>query len=172
MPNVNNPHGLRPTMRNMFGGPVETREFFKPASSATAIFRNDAVCTSTGNQIIAGRTTAFVGVSLDPGKASTLTAHRVIFSPGAVYEAQDNDSAVGIVAADIGKNADLSVAVGGNTATNVSGHQINKASVATTATLDVQLIQLLEAADNEFGPWARVEVVFNRHFFALGRTGV
>lgn len=172
MPNVNNPHGLRPLMRNLFGGPVETREFFKPASSATAIFRNDAVCVSTGGQIIAGRSTAFVGVSLDPGKASTLTGHRVIVSPGAIFEAQDNDAAVGIVAADIGKNAQISVAVAGNASTNVSGQQIDKATVATTAGHDLQLIALLDAADNEFGPYARVEVMFNRHFFNMGRTGV
>lgn len=172
MPNVNNPHGLRPIMRNFDGGPSEAREFSKTAAVATAIFRNDAVCIVTGATIQPGRATAFVGVSLDYGKASTLTQHRIIASPTAIFVAQDNDAAVGLLAADLGKNANLSTAVAGNAIQGISGMQIDKASVATTNTLDLMLLNLHPVPDNDFGPNARVEVLFNRHFFAPGRTGV
>lgn len=172
MPNTNGPHGLKPTMRNIFGGPVETQEFEKLANVATAIFRNDAVCVVTGGNIQPGRATAFVGVSLDHGKVSTLTTQRVVLAPSAVFEAQDNDAAVGLLLADRGKNANLTVATAGNAATMISGHMIDKSTVATTNTLDVQLIRLHEAADNEVGPWARFELTFNTHFWINGRTGV
>lgn len=172
MPNVNNPHGLRPIMRNFDGGPVQVLELEKPASVMTAIFRNDAVCVLTGNKIQPGRATAFMGVSLDFGAASTLTRHRVIASPRAVFEAQDNNSTDGIAAADLGKNADISTAVAGNAATQISGHQISESSVGTANTLDLMLLGLHDVPDNEHGPYARIEVMFNRHFFNLGRTGV
>jgi hypothetical protein len=159
-------------MRNFEGGPVQTFEFEKPASVGTAIFRNDAVCVVTGNKIQPGRATAFVGVALNGGAASTLTTHLVIASARAVFEAQDNGATDGIAAADLGKNADISTAVAGNAATGMSGQQISEASVATTAGLDLQLLGLHDVPDNEHGQYARIEVMFNRHFFNLGRTGV
>lgn len=172
MPNVNNPHGLRPTMRNLFGGPVEVQEYAKLAGVATAIFRNDVVSVVTGGRIQPGRATAIVGVSLDYGKPSTQTNHKIIISPGAVYEAQDNDASVGLLQSDVGKNANISVAVAGNTSTLVSGHQIDKASVAVTNTLDAQLDRMLADPTVEFGPYARFELRLNLSFFMLGRTGV
>lgn len=172
MPNVNNPHGLKPLMRTIFGGPSAVEEYGKLAGVATAIFRNDVVSVVTGGNIQPGRSTAIVGVSLDYGKVSTATNHRVVLAPFSLFEAQDNDSAVGLLAADQGKNANISVAVAGNTSTLVSGGQIDKASVATTNTLDLQLNRLLADPTNDFGPWARFEVMFNTSFFAMGRTGV
>jgi hypothetical protein len=171
MPNVDNPHGLRPTMRNFHGGPVETKEMYKPSSSGTAIFRNDAVCVSTGGQIIAGRSTAFCGVSLDYGALSTLTPHKVIVSPAAVFEAQDNNDTDGIAAANIGKNADIE-ANAGNASTLVSGHEIDESTINTNNTLDVMILGLHESPDNDYGSYCRVEVMFNRHFFNPVRTGV
>jgi len=170
--NTNGPHGLNPTMRSIFGGPVETQEFQKLANVSTAIFRNDAVCVVTGGNIQPGRATAFIGVSLDPGKVSTLTTHRVVLAPCAVFDAQDNDASVGLLLADRGKNANLTVATAGNAATMMSGHMIDKSTVAVTNTLDVQLHRLLEAADNFVGPYARFELSFNIHFWVNGRTGV
>lgn len=172
MPNVNNPHGLKPLMRTIFGGPSAVEEYGKLAGVATAIFRNDVVSVVTGGNIQPGRSTAIVGVSLDYGKVSTATQHKVVIAPFSLFEAQDDDAAVGLLAADRGKNATVSVATAGNTATLLSGHQIQKSTVATTNTLDLQLHRLLEDPSNEFGPYARFEVSFNTHFFALGRTGV
>jgi len=172
MPNTNSPHGLKPTMRNIFGGPIETQEFTKLAAEATAIFRYDAVCVVTGGKIKPGRDTAFIGVSLDYGKVSTLTTHRVVLAPSAVFEAQDDDATTGLVLADQGKNADLTTATAGNAATLISGHMIDQSTAATTNTLDVQLHRLHEAADNAVGPYARFELSFNKHFWINGRTGV
>jgi hypothetical protein len=172
MPNPNNPHGFQPTMRNIFGGPIQAFDFVKPSSVSTAIFANDVVCTITGNGIQPGRSTALVGVALNYGAASVATPHSVIIDPKAVLEAQDNDSAVGILAADLGKNANISTAVPGNVANGISGQQIDKSTVATTNTLDLQLIQLHGTPENAFGPNARVLVLLNRSFFDSGRTGV
>jgi hypothetical protein len=172
MPNVNNPHGLRPLMRNLLGGPVEVQEYNKLAGVSTAIFRNDVVSVVTGGNIQPGRSTAIVGVSLDYGKASTATTHKVVIAPFSMYEAQDDDAVTGLLAADMGKNANVTVATGGNTSTLISGHQISKSSVATTNTLDLQLHRLLQDPSNDFGPNARVEVSFNTSHFAFGRIGV
>lgn len=172
MPNVNNPHGLFPLMQDFDGGPSATRNFVKPASVATAIFIHDPVCTVTGGKIQPGRATAFVGVALDYGAASTLTEHLLVCSPEAIYEAQDNASTDGLVEADMGKNANISTAVAGSAVTRRSGAQIDEASVNTTNSLDLMLLGLLADPDNAFGPNARIEVKFNRHFLLAGRTGV
>jgi hypothetical protein len=172
MANPNNPHGFAPTMRNIFGGPVQAFDFVKPASVATAIFQNDIVSTVTGAGIQPGRSTALVGVALNYGAANVLTNHLVVIDPKAILEAQDNDGAVGILAADLGKNANISIAVAGNVSNGISGQQIDKSTVATTSTLDVQLIALHGTPENAFGPNARIQVILNRSFFDSGRTGV
>src|SRR5689334_9715792 len=122
MANVNNPHGLRPLMRNLFGGPVSIEEYTKPASVATAIYRQDSVIALTGGNITPQATAGtgtFVGVSLNYGAASTATTHSIVHSPDAVFEAQDDNSTDGLAAADMGKNANIKITAG-NTSTLIS----------------------------------------------------
>lgn len=174
MANNNSPHGLKPLGFSLSGAPCIVETMTALAAYATAIFAYDAV-----NQVGAGAlqasatpgTTAYSGVSLDFGPASTLRDHIVMVTPDALYEAQDDGSTAGITAALIGQNANL-VLTAGNLATGISKHQINATGVAGTATLDVKLLRLLNVPDNAFGVNARVEIAFNKHRMGLGVAGI
>lgn len=174
MANVNNPHGLRPLMRTMGGGEMQLFEFSKVVGYGTAIFKWDAINRVADGSIEASATpgtTLYSGVSLNWGAASTATKHSCITAPGAVYEAQNDDSVTGLVAADMGLNANL-VLTAGNATTKTSKHQINHTGIDVTATLDVHLLGLLNTADNAFGGNARIEIVFNKHRMAPAAVGV
>lgn len=175
MANVDNPHGLRPLMRTLDGGFPMIREFSKDASEGTAIFINDAVNREDDGNIEAASatpgTTLYTGVSLNYGAASTLTKHLVIISPGAIYEAQDNNDTDGFVAADMGLNANIELNAGSAT-TLISGHEIDESTINTTNSLDLHLWELLDVPDNEAGAHCRVVVTFNKHRLAAGVAGV
>lgn len=171
MANRDNPHGLLPVGRTLHGGPGMVMERSKPATDGTAIFLFDAVAIATAGAITAGRGAAFMGVALNGGALSTLTNHLIIADPLAVFDVQDNDDTDGVTEANIGKNADLECNAGSAT-TGISGHELDESSINTTNTLDVMILGLVNAPDNAYGEHARVEVVFNRHALAIGRTGV
>lgn len=187
MANVNNPHGLKPLMRNRWGGPVVTEQYAKPSANST-IFMFDVVIAVTGSTAVPANeggmncnnvaplatagTGQIVGVALDYGATGAITAHRILHNPDAVFECQDDGVGGGIVAANIGKNANISVAQAGSATTKISGMQLGQASIAVTAALDLQIAQLLNTPSNAFGANAIVEVTFGRHFNVCGRTGV
>jgi hypothetical protein len=171
MANVNNPNGLIPIGRGPMGGPIVANQYTKPASDNAAIFKHDAVYAVADGQIKAGRAAAFVGVSLNYGKASTLTEHLVVDNPDQLFETQDDGDSGSFAEADVGLNADLNVQTG-NTTLLHSKHCVDISSKATTNSLDVQLLRLGRDPRNAFGQYARIEVRFNRHHLALGRTGV
>jgi hypothetical protein len=185
---VNNPHGFQPLMRGLNGGVDEVRTYRKPSAQA-AIFRNDAVIAITGGTQITNQTGypsakqnigpqatagsgSFVGVSMSYGATGSITDHHILVSPDSVYDIQDDAVGGGLVVANLGKNANTSLAVAGSTTTQISGQQLGQASVATTAGLDCQIHDLVEDITNFFGTNTRVMVTLNRHQFATGRTGV
>lgn len=172
MANVDNPHGLRSLMRTLSGGCPTIDQFAKAVGYGTAIFIGDAVNRVADGSIEASATpgtTLYTGVALNHGAASKATTHLVITSPDAIYEAQDEGT--GVAAADEGLNANL-VLNAGSATTKISGHEINGATKATTATLDVKLLKLLDVPDNAAGSNARVEVMFNKHRMAMAVAGV
>lgn len=175
MPNVDNPHGLRPIMRTLGGGCPFVQEFTKDAAEGAAIFQWDAVNREADGNIEANSatpgTTRFSGVALNHGAASTLTQHLVVVSPDALFEAQDNNDTDGIAEADLGLNANIELNAG-SAATKISGHEIDESTAAATATLDVKLLQKLNVPDNAFGSFCRVELVFANHRMAPATAGV
>lgn len=172
MPNVDNPHGLRPLMRTLGGGFPTVAKFSKAVGYATAIFMWDAINRVADGSIEASATpgtTLYSGVALEHGAASKATRHLSIVSPDAVFEAQDEGT--GIAAADVGLNANL-VLNAGNANTLVSGHEINGATKAATATLDLKIIELLADPNNAFGANGRFQVVINKHRMHPAVAGV
>ena len=177
MANNNNPHGFRPLGWCLGGGPPFIQSLQKAASYGTAIYPFDLVERATGGTIdttITPGTTLMSGVALDYGALSTLTNHLVIVSADAILEAQDDNHSAdgGIVAANMGQNANCIVSVAGSLTLKQSGHQINSATVQTTSTLDLKLLQLLNVPDNAFGANARIEVIINKHRMNPGVAGV
>lgn len=175
MANQNNPHGLRPLGISLSGGPSFIQTLIKAAANATAIFRQDVVARQSGGFIgadsITPGTTLLTGVTLDAGAALTQTSHLVVTSPDALYEAQSDGA--GIVAANLGLNANLTYAAGATIGPKISGTVISTASAAVTSTLDVHLIQLYnDAVNNAFGLYSRIEVVINKQRYNGGTAGV
>jgi len=173
MANVNNPHGLRPLGISLTGGCPVFDELSKAVGYGTAIFVYDAINRVADGSIEASATpgtTFYSGVSMNYGAASTATTHTICISPDAIYEAQVDD-ATGLAATDMGLNANL-LLTAGNATTKVSKHTINHTGIDVTNTLDVHLLGLLNVADNVFGGYARIEIVFNKHRMAPATVGV
>jgi hypothetical protein len=171
MANIDNPHGLRSLGVTTSGGQPEVEEFLKLVGYATAIYRGDAVARAADGavQIPATPGTTYIsGVSLEKSPASTAATMRVITSPDCLFEAQADGT---LLEADMGLNANL-IYGSGNATTGISGHEINSATEATTATLDVKLRKKLALPDNEYGDYVRIEIVINKHRMNPGVAGV
>ena len=174
MANVDYAHGFSPMLKTLGGGPAVIMTFDKDVLAGTAIFRNDIVQRPTDGNVEAGGTpgtTRYMGVSLNYGATLTKTAHAVVISPNALFEAQDNNATNGLVSADLGLNANAEFNAG-NTNTELSGHEINETGIATTASLDLKLIALFAVPGNAHGANARIEVVINKHRFGTEVAGV
>ena len=174
MANLNNPHGLNLLGRTLAGGLPTVESFQKAASYGTAIFNGDAVARvadGTISKAITPGTTLYSGVALNYGAASTLTDHLVITSPDSLFEAQDNDATTGLLATDMGLNANL-VLTAGDANTLLSKHQIDYSTIQTTNSLDVKLLRKYDVPNNDYGPYCRVEIIFNKHRMAPGVAGV
>jgi hypothetical protein len=172
MANNNNPHGLMSLGLTLGGGAIFIEEFQKAVGYATALFRQDAVNRVSGGAIEASATpgtTLYSGVVMNRGAASTASSHAVIVNPDALYEAQCG--VAGLLVTDMGVNANLLLSAG-NATTGASGHIINTTGIAVTATLDVKLLQLFNISGNAYGPYARIEVMFNKHRMAPASVGV
>jgi hypothetical protein len=174
MANRDNPHGLASLGRTLSGGCPSVSQYTKDADGATAIFVNDVVARDDDGKINPGGTpgtTTWQGVALNHGAGSTITKHLVVDSPDALFEAQDNAATDGFAEVDMGLNANL-VFGAGSAISLLSGHEINETGVNTTNTLDLHLLRLLDAPDNAYGAWGRIEVVFNKHRLLPGVAGV
>lgn len=84
-------------------------------------------------------------------------------APDLIFEVQE--SGTEMVAADVGKNANLAV---GTHNKFVSGWTVNGASKGTLATLQVHLLGLVQRPDNDYGAYAKWLVRINNHELAAG----
>lgn len=171
MANPNNPFGLMPTMRTLEGGEIRVRTYKKLNSYGTALFQFDAVGINASNAVdkaLTPGTSLYGGVTLNGGAASTDTVHPIVVSPTAVFAAQMSGSYAEV---DGNLNANLSLGAGSST-TGLSGHQVDSATQAVTASLDVQILGEVKDPINEFGNYCRVLVTFNKHRFGKQTAGV
>jgi len=173
--NTNAPHGLMPLGVSLSGGPQAIEVFSKPSTLNTAIFRYDPVARLADGSIsskqadITPGSTLYSGVALAYGAASTATDHHVLLSPDAIFEAQTDST--GLVATDMGCNANLEYGAG-SAVTKLSGWIINHTPCDGTSTSDVHLLRKFDVPTNDYGAYARLEIVFNKHRMAPGVAGV
>jgi len=168
MANVNAPFGAR-LVGSLLGAPINgmINTYVAPASYATDIFIGDPVIVtgarSSGYQNVnvatAGATNRITGfvvgfgptpgiVSLGYGAASTLRYVQVCDNPEALWELQEDAVGGAIANASIGLNVDL-VSGSGNTYTKKSGWMIDSSTVATGATLQMTIRNIVTRVDNE-----------------------
>lgn len=184
MPNPIAPTGLVPVRgvnsQYVTGGP---RLYSHAAGDATALFIGDVVKIAGTAQTINGVTTSdvvraasgdvFDGVvvgimptsrdSLKYGAASTAYQVFVDDDPNSMFEVSDASTGTPLTVNDVGLNVNLAV-VAGSTFTGFSATTLDNASEATTNTLDVKIVDIVNRADvdNTSSP-LRFLVRLNRH---------
>lgn len=199
MANNNAPFGLRP-VSTVSGQPFSgaARVYSVPAGDGTAIYLNDAVKLVGTSQIINGSSYpdvaqaasgnvicgVVIGVlpatrdSLTYRAASTQRLLLVADDPNLLFEVQQGNSGTALNANDVGLNVNLTVTAG-STVTGYSASVIDNASEATTNTLDVKIVGIVDRADNDIGTSvssgtvaSRFLVRINRHQFVDQVAGV
>ena len=101
----------------------------------------------------------------------------IIVGLGLIVEAQEDGVGDLLEELDRGMNVEI-IATTGNLVTGLSQQEIDSSSDATTATLPLTLLRLVDRPDNQYGdddstvPNARWLAVGNNMSFAPGRTGL
>jgi hypothetical protein len=83
-------------------------------------------------------------------------------SPNLVYEVQEDSDASSLAVTDIGLNANFIIGTG-NTLNGNSAVELDSSTVATTATLDLRVLGLVQRPNNEIGTNAKWLVAANNH---------
>lgn len=193
MANTNRPFGLRPigTLGSAcYTGKVQ--KFYVPATDVNAIYVGDTVkiagssgslyagdpsyptaAIAAANDVVLG---VMVGIEALPTNlaanyriASTGMYIYVDTDPNTIYEAQSDST--GVAAADVGLNVPITVTAG-STTTGVSGSVLAGASVATTNSLDCQILRLAPNVDNEAGAYSKCHVRLNLNQYKTNTTGI
>jgi hypothetical protein len=201
MANANTPFGLRP-VRYLNGAPWngQVTRYHVKSNYAVDLFIGDPVVMTgdtaaypaTVNGIpadglpnvqigVAGSAWvgAIVGFEVNPGAldviygpASTARIALVADDPNLIFEMQEIGTGTPLAATDQGLNAN-GVAASGSTVTGLSGWVIDNTTEATSNTLNVKLMRLVQRADMEgYGAYAKWEVMINNHLYRAGATGV
>lgn len=178
MPNVNAPRGLSPR-RTLSGAGIVANPYSIAANYTTAIYRGDVVqLTGTGKNIAqseAGNVDnlgVFAGCSyidasgksvwskywpgVSDGKTNIVAL--VWDDPNVVWEVQ----ADGCVAAEVGVVCDWNVGTG-NVASGQSGLYAVVSGTSATTGGSLKVMGLVDRPDNEYGSYAKIEVLLIEH---------
>lgn len=191
MANSNTPFGLRPvgTLGNAsYAGKVQ--KFLSSTSETAAIGMGDPVALAgsadadgvpTCIRMTAGGTAVGVVVGAVPDPTNLTTNYKpastaryllVETDPNTIYEVQETSASTStyIAAASVGLNATLSMGTVDTTTGN--GKTVLTTTVATTTTLDVQILRLSPAVGNAIGQYAKWLVRLNNNQYKANTTGV
>jgi hypothetical protein len=165
MANTDGAFGFRPISRD--GSPYNgaTLRCVFAAADATAAFIGDPVIldgsSSEGypgvSQCAAGEpvfgvVTAFEANPDSLGdqyrKASTKRFCQVTPANGTYFEVQEDGDGTDLLAVEVGLNAGFEVAAG-STTYGISGFELDASDASTTSTLDLQIVALVDRADNQ-----------------------
>lgn len=188
MANTDKAFGFRPIGNLSATGAQKQYGYEIADNQAGTIFQGDLVVLTAGyiSRFLPASHTAAVGVFngcnyIDPttGKPTfknfypgsvNITSGKIIADviddPSQLFLVQCD---AGFVAADVGKNADV-IGTGGSTTTGVSTMELNSATLATTAALNLKTVGLYNVPSNDFGSFAVVVVKINEHVY--GSAGV
>lgn len=191
MANVDTPFGLRPK-RKLNGPYIATLMEFSTDSGDTVLLGiGDPVELIGEGDVINGRTysrvaraetgdkIAGVVVAVKPvTSASTIyreaSTQRIVqceVGTDVVFEIQEVSGGTALTAAAIGLNCDFVVA-DASTTTGRSGVELDNSTEATTNTLDLKILGLINREDNAVGEHAKWEVMINRSQWANQVAGV
>jgi hypothetical protein len=138
------------------------------ASTINGITTPDVIRAATGD-VVCGVVVGINPVSRDTplfGAASTAYQVFVDDDPNSLFEIQDVNSGTPLTVNDVGLNANF-LAAAGNTFTGTSGFTLDNTTEATTNTLDLKLVSLVNRVDiNNADTPLRFLVRINRHLHA------
>lgn len=128
-----------------------------------------AVVSGAGGTVFAGN----YGIPQESPVVIPATKTRAYYvliadDPNIVFEVQEISTGTFFTATEIGLNCSL--AAGTNNG-YVSGWVLDNATEATTAALQMKLLQLAPRVDNAFGQYAKFWCLINNHSFRAGTTG-
>jgi hypothetical protein len=188
MANIDKAFGLRPIGNLSATGAQKQYGYQIADNQAGTIFQGDLVVLTGGfiSRFLPATHTAAVGVfngcnyndpttgkptfsNFYPGSVNITSGQinaDVLDDPNQLFLIQCD---AGFVAADVGKNADV-IGTGGSTTSGISAMELNSATLATTAALNLKVVGLYNDVNNEFGTNAVVVVKINEHVY--GSTGV
>jgi hypothetical protein len=160
------------------------------SSYATALFIGDPVIkvasgsdadgyatiqAATNGGAITGVVVGFedaASLLLGYGAASTTRAVLVDDNPETLYEIQEDAVGGTLALADVGLNCDL-ISAAGSTTNRVSGWMLDTSTKATTATLQVKIIEFQHRPDNEVAVAnSKVLVKINNHTMLAATAGI
>lgn len=176
--NKDHPHGFE-AFATQHGGPIATTPFTKLASYATKIFKGDSVMQNNAGDIIrfgTPGTDRLSGVAAHSSPASTLDTVLVYDDPSIIFEVQDDGAAGptagnGFQATERGLLANVAKGAG-DSIRDISTDELDTASLAVTATLDLKVLGKVESEDNAYGANCRVMVLINKHRLNRETAGV
>lgn len=200
MANLNAPRGFVP-IRTITGASWNAAQnmYYIPSTDGSAYYPGDAVMTvaagdangimgiqkATGTSTVRGVITGILvatpnnpslqgtvlDLSLQYVPATKARAYYVLVadSPETIFEIQD-DGLSALTATAVNKNASFTVAVPSG-ASQMSASVLTTASIATTNTLNLKVLGLVQRVDNAFGVNAKWQVMFNQHELMGGTTG-
>lgn len=201
MANVNRPQGFRP-IGNMNGAnwTGKTNMYLVPAADGTACFIGDLVKPYTAGgaagtvvngidveglptviQSAAGDPSIGVVVGFLPDFSDLTKRHRVASTnrialvcddPNTLYEIQEIGGGTAFTTTEVGLNANMTTTVAGSATTGMSGMQIDSATDAVTAGLNMRLIGLVKRPDNNYGDFAKWVVMLMNRSYAAAVAGV
>lgn len=193
MANADRPSGLSP-VGHLTGAPYsgQTRLYCIAAANTNAFAIGDPVISAGGADAngvptitIGAATGALRGVIVGLGASEGLIANpenlnstirpaaaqdtdwyaMVVDDPNVIFEVQEVSGGTALTEAAVGLNTNLVV---GTNNGYVSGWEVDNATEAATATLQVKLLGLARRADNAFGEHAKWLVKINNHELASG----
>lgn len=163
MANRDAPKGFRPVACTIGGGVIQCRRYKVDSSESSAIYPGDMLTREADGNLsrtITPGTTPLIGVSAFYSPASTEMLNAPVFDqPGLQFVGQADGS---LAEADMGLNANF-IKGTGNATLKQSRDEINSATEADTATLDLRLIQKFDAPNNDWGAYVQLEVLINKH---------
>jgi hypothetical protein len=188
MANIDKAFGLRPIGNLSATGAQKQYGYQIADNQAGTIFQGDLVVLTGGfiSRFLPATHTAAVGVfngcnyndpttgkptfsNFYPGSVNITSGQinaDVLDDPNQLFLVQCD---AGFVAADVGKNADV-IGTGGSTTSGISTMELNSATLANSAALNLKVVGLYNDVNNEFGTNAVVVVKINEHVY--GSTGV
>jgi hypothetical protein len=188
MANADRPNGFRPVRYAtgaMYNGAVEAMvsptdnlfigDLVEPTATGTAV-RDGAYQevgrAETGDPIVG------VVVGFEPNPDNLSIAYHAAHATRHVYVARTRDLILEVqnngamAAADVGLNVDFVVAAG-NTTTGASNMEVDSTTEATTNTLDLRIVGIVDSPKNEVASAnARMLVMVNRDWYANQIAGV